>query len=275
MKQMRAGAVRGFRGLCAGLLAACIVAPLVAAADDLAAPSFKRAAFAHERASPDVRHIADWIVDSGDNRSGAGPTDDGAKLPFVILDKKAAKIFVFHADGTLRGAAPALLGLGRGDTALPGIGAKELSNIPPKDRVTPAGRFVGEIGADGHGEDVLWVDYDGAVAIHRVITTNPAEHRLQRLATPTALDNRISWGCINVPVKFYERVVQPSFKGTKGIVYVLPETKPARKVFAMYDTEEHARPQAAARSAKSAVQRKQNTVVGAAVGGLIGNQVGR
>jgi hypothetical protein len=257
MKQMRAGAVRGFRGLCAGLLAACIVAPRVAAADDhdLAAPSFKRAAFAHEIASPDVRNIADWIVDSGDNRAGAGPpVDDGAKLPFVILDKKNAKIFVFHADGTLRGAAPALLGLGRGDTALPGIGAKELSDIPPKDRVTPAGRFVGEIGADGHGEDVLWVDYDGAVAIHRVITTNPAEHRLQRLATPTPLDNRISWGCINVPVKFYEQVVQPSFKGTKGIVYVLPETKPVRKVFAMYDTEEHGLPQAAAQSVKFAVQ---------------------
>ena len=250
---MRAGAVRGFRGLCIGLLAACIAPQHAAAADDAALAAAHppgRAAFERESASRDVRYVADWIVDSGDNRA-----DDSARLPFVILDKKEAKIFVFHADGQLRGAAPALLGLGRGDTALPGIGARELSNIPPKDRVTPAGRFVAEIGTDSHGEDVLWVDYEGAVAIHRVITTNPKEHRLQRLATPTSRDNRISWGCINIPVKFYEKVVQPAFTGTKGIVYVLPETEPASKVFASYDVEQRARTQMAGQSEKFAVQR--------------------
>jgi hypothetical protein len=79
------------------------------------------------------------------------------------------------------------------------------------------------------------VDHDGALAIHRVITTNPKERRAHRLGTPTPLDNRISWGCINVPVKFYNQVVQASFIGTKGIVYILPETKPLRAVFSIYD----------------------------------------
>jgi hypothetical protein len=239
----------GFAGLCAGLFAACLVSSQAVAADGLAPSSAARLAnFDRERASREARYLANWVADSGDNHG----------LPFVILDKKDARIFVFHADGRLRGAAPALLGLGRGDTALPGIGARELSDIAPKDRVTPAGRFVAEIGTDSHGEDVLWVDYEGGVAIHRVITTNPKEHRLQRLATPTPRDNRISWGCINIPAKFYETVVQPSFAGIKGIVYVLPETRPASEVFASYDAEKRARVQAvhlAAHAEKFAVQQ--------------------
>ena len=110
--------------------------------------------------------------------------------------------------------------------------------MPPETRTTPAGRFVATLGQDSHGKDVLWVDYDAAVAIHRVITTKPEERRLQRLATRTPLDNRISYGCINVPARFYEKVVSPAFTGTDGIVYVLPETRPAREVFGSYYVEE-------------------------------------
>jgi hypothetical protein len=39
--------------------------------------------------------------------------------------------------------------------------------------------------------------------------------------------------------------VRPAFTGTNGIVYVLPETRLAREVFASYDVEEHARLQTA------------------------------
>jgi hypothetical protein len=35
-------------------------------------------------------------------------------------------------------------------------------------------------------------------------------------------------------------LVSPAFSGTDGIVYVLPETRPARKVFGSYDVEERA-----------------------------------
>jgi len=74
-----------------------------------------------------------------------------------------------------------------------------------------------------------------------VITSNVKEHRAERLATPTPLDNRISYGCINVPAKFYKSVVSRAFTGTNGIVYVLPETRSAEKVFASYDVDERAR----------------------------------
>ena len=174
--------------------------------------------------------MADWVVDAGDNHAA-----DPRSLPFVIVDKKDAKVFVFDAQGQLRGAAPALLGLARGDDAVPGIGSRELSDIRAEEKTTPAGRFVAVLGGNMRGEDVLWVDYAGAVSMHRVLTTNPKERRLQRLATPTPLDNRISYGCINIPAAFYENVVRPAFTGTHGIVYVLPETKSAREVFASYD----------------------------------------
>lgn len=235
----RAGATCGL--LCVGLLAASFSSRPAVAADDaaLAAAPPKRAYFERERASHEARHVADWVVDSGDNRS----------LPFVIVDKKDAKVFVFDAGGRLQAAAPALLGQARGDDSAPGIGDRPLSSIRPEEKTTPAGRFVASLGGNMRGEDVLWVDYDGAVSMHRVLTTNPKERRLQRLATPTPQDNRISYGCINIPAKFFEDVVRPAFTGTDGIVYVLPETRPARAVFASYDVEEHARLQAASQQA--------------------------
>jgi hypothetical protein len=168
--------------------------------------------------------MADWVVASADN----------GRLPFVIIDKKNAEVFAFDHQGQILGAAPALLGLAVGDDSAPGIGAKPLSAIPPKDRTTPAGRFVAHLGPGLHTPIILWVDYKDAVALHPVVTGKPKDQRLQRLATPTPLDNRISFGCINVPVDFFERTVLPAFKGTKGIVYVLPEVKATRTFFVQY-----------------------------------------
>jgi hypothetical protein len=93
------------------------------------------------------------------------------------------------------------------------------------------------------------VDYDTALSLHPVVTGQPKERRAERLATPSPLDNRISFGCINVPVKFYENVVSPSFTGTYGIVYILPETRTAREVFGSYDVQDSLRQQASVRAA--------------------------
>jgi hypothetical protein len=83
--------------------------------------------------------------------------------------------------------------------------------------------------SDGHGT-VLWVDYDNAISMHPVITTNPSEHRLQRIKSASPDDHRISFGCINVPARFYQGVVVKAF-GEGGIVYILPDTKPVEAVF--------------------------------------------
>ena len=189
--------------------------------------------FGREESSPESRKLADWVMDSANNN----------KLPFIIVDKARARVFVFDAQGQLKGASTILLGLAVGDDSVPGIGQRKLSTIRPAERTTPAGRFVASLDRDVHGEEVLWVDYDTAVSMHRVATGQPKERRLERLASSSLLDKRISYGCINVPVKFYEKVVSPTFTGTNGIVYVLPETRSAREVFGSYDVQDSLRGQ--------------------------------
>ena len=106
-----------------------------------------------------------------------------------------------------------------------------MSQIRPEERTTPAGRFVASLGRNLGSQDVLWVDYAAALSLHRVLATNTREHRLQRLAAASPLDHRITFGCINVPVKFFDSVVDPTFTGTNGIVYILPEIKSIPEVF--------------------------------------------
>jgi hypothetical protein len=203
--------------------------PGLAAADVTAAQPYlaKHANFSLEKASPEAKSIADWIVDSGDNR----------KLPFAIVDKKQARVFVFDAHGKLTGAAAALLGLTVGDDSVPGIGDRAMASIRPEERTTPAGRFVAAIDHNANGKQILWIDYDNAISMHAVVAGTVADRRTQRLATPSVLDNRISFGCINVPATFFEQVVLPAFSHSNGIVYVLPETRSARTVFASYDVD--------------------------------------
>ncbi|MES2400971.1 MAG: hypothetical protein V4573_13360 [Pseudomonadota bacterium] len=177
-----------------------------------------------EHASIEAVQVADWVVDSANNQG----------MPFMIVDKVNARVLMFDASGKLQGAASALLGLARGDDSTPGIGERKLSTIRPDERTTPAGRFVASLAPDIHGEEILWIDYSTAISLHRVIKGTPAERRAQRLASPAADDKRISYGCINVPVKFYEQVVSPAFMTTSGVVYILPETRSAREVFGSY-----------------------------------------
>ena len=184
----------------------------------------KRANLKQETASPEARQMADWVADSGDNKN----------MPFVILDKKEAKVFVFHAHGGLRGAAPVLLGITVGDDSFPGVGNKPLSQVKPEEKTTPAGRFLAASDKNVKGSDIVWIDYDSAVSLHAVVKGKPEERRAERLASPLPSERRISFGCVNVPVNFFKTALLPSFKKSDGIVYVLPETHSTRQVFASY-----------------------------------------
>jgi hypothetical protein len=135
----------------------------------------------------------------------------------------------------LQGTSPVLIGSAIGDDSFPGIGSRPIAQVKPFERTTPAGRFMAERGRNTSGEDVIWVDYDAAVSMHRVRTNNSKERRLERLATPTADDNRISYGCINVPVVFYERFIRPVFAVRRALIYVLPDLKSAQQLFGAYD----------------------------------------
>ncbi len=171
--------------------------------------------------SQDARDVLSWVRQSGNN----------ARLPFVLVDKRRAAVHVFDAAGVRQASSPALLGLARGDHSVPGIGERPMSQIAPHERTTPAGRFASEPGRNLQGEDIVWIHYDDAVSLHRVRPSHPAERRLQRLATGTAADNRISFGCVNLPVSFYDRFVAPTLGQRPGVVYVLPETQPVAEFF--------------------------------------------
>ncbi|MGZ3271008.1 MAG: hypothetical protein ACXU71_08530 [Croceibacterium sp.] len=173
-------------------------------------------------ASEPATRLLHWIATSGDNGS----------LPYIVIDKQAAELLLFDKQGKFLGQTPVLIGIGVGDESSPGVGTKKsLAEIGPAERTTPAGRFVARFGKAFGRERVLWVDYADSVALHAVITTNKKEHRVQRLQTPTADDNRITFGCINVGTSFYTTQVRPLFQKTGGIVYILPDTKTLEDVF--------------------------------------------
>lgn len=199
-----------------GLSGACLtVALLTAQAGTAASPR------ADIQAPADVQTMLRWVAQSRDNES----------LPFIVIDKRQARLWLFDAAGQPAGNTPVLLGLARGDTSVPGIGERAMKDIRPHERTTPAGRFIAEPGRNADGEDIFWIDYDAAVSMHRVRATNPNEQRLQRLASPTPADNRISYGCINVPAGFYDSRIRPLFAPSRGVVYLLPETMPLTALF--------------------------------------------
>jgi hypothetical protein len=188
----------------------------------------KLADLGREVASAEVRHVADWAVHSR----------DPAGLPFAVVDKVEGRLFVFDAQGRLLGATPALIGAAPGDASVPGIGDRPISSIRPEERTTPAGRFLARMGVGPKGEDILWVDYENALALHRVVTHVPQERRLQRLASHVARDRRITYGCINVPAAFYDSVVKTTFAARGGVVYILPEQRRAQEFFGSYEVQE-------------------------------------
>jgi hypothetical protein len=195
-----------------------------------------------EHPSEAVERLAAWAVGQGDTGG----------LPFIVIDKVAAAVFVFDADGRLQGATPALIGSATGDDTVPGIGDRALSSITPEERTTPAGRFTASFGrAIGLGR-VLWVDYSSAVALHSVPTANPVERRMERLRTPDRNDNRITYGCINVPACFFENVVRPAFSNARGVVYILPDTRSLYDVFPGLLLQAHAAPHSATASSAGA-----------------------
>jgi hypothetical protein len=206
----------------ATLLSGCLpTAPVAPAQAELAAAVAPRTAdFGGTAVGAEVRQLADQVAASADNQ-GAG---------FVIIDKPRALLYVFSAGARLRGQTAVLLGSALGDVSVPGIGQRPIALVRPDERTTPAGRFVAEPGRNSAGEDVVWVDYAAAVSMHRVRANQPRERRLERLASPTSADNRISYGCINVPVRFYEAHVRPTFARQRALVYILPDHVPPQQV---------------------------------------------
>jgi hypothetical protein len=171
-----------------------------------------------QSASADVLDTVQWVAASKDN----------AGLPFVVVDKVNARVYAFTPFAQLKATAPVLLGGGRGDVVLVSPDAP-MSAIPEHKRITPAGRYPSRLVVDNHGKTVLLIDGPNLITMHIVVKGTPAQRRAERLASATSDDNRVSFGCINVPPAFFTTVLDPDFRPGQGIVYVLPEkTTPAQ-----------------------------------------------
>lgn len=215
--------------------------PLSVAEEPRPAESFETASLTVEEAPPEldwraiepligaptpaaVAALADEVARSGDNEG----------MPFVVVHKAAAIAVVYSPEGEVIGSTPVLIGSAIGDDPTPGVGDRELRDVLPEDRTTHAGRFVGGYGPAAKGREVLWIDFETALSMHAVVTTNPVERRLERLASETVDDNRITFGCINVPTEFYEGLVRPIFSRSNGVFYILPETRTLAEVFPQF-----------------------------------------
>jgi len=178
--------------------------------------------FERQHPSADAREVAAWVQAS----------DDAGGKPYLIVDKKAARLFVFEADGRLLAATPVILGAALGDSSTPGVGERaQNGTLTAEDKTTPAGRYVTQPGRNIDGEHVVWLDYGEALALHRLRPGRSYKTRAARLASSQPQERRLSLGCVVVPVAFYLDVVKPLLGSRSGVVYVLPETQSARELF--------------------------------------------
>src|SRR5688572_13993169 len=110
-------------------------APLLTA--DAAADTWK------VRVTREAGSVLEWVRESG---------DAGGK-PYAVVDKRAARIYVFDAAGQIAGESPVLLGSALGDHTVPGVGEQaQTGHVPPEQRTTPAGRFEASPGINTSGE---------------------------------------------------------------------------------------------------------------------------
>jgi hypothetical protein len=180
------------------------------------------AGFERQQPSADAREMAEFVQD----------TQDAGGRPYLIVDKKAARLFVFEGNGRMLASTPVLLGAEPGDHSVPGVGERaQTGELAPEDRTTPAGRFLTQPGRNLEGEHVIWLDYNAALALHRLRPGRAHQVRAARLEHSQPHERRVSLGCVVVPVAFYVDVIEPLLGSRRGVVYVLPETQSVRDLF--------------------------------------------
>lgn len=163
-------------------------------------------------ATPTETAVVQNIVEQNDNQG----------KQFIVADKQAGTLTMYTASGQQITSTPALFGKTEGDSV--------------SSKNTPSGRFEtkqANVRTEGYGGSAQVLTQNGQnlqlggspYAIHRVYTKYASENRQGRLDTPTATDNRISHGCINVPVDFYDTYLNSD---QDTVVYVMPETDAGR-----------------------------------------------
>jgi hypothetical protein len=182
-----------------------------------------KASFGIIKPSATAAIVADWIVG----------TKDAKGKPFFVVDKPSATAYIFDAAGKLQGAAPVLLGQNSKADVLPASGIdKTIEQTTKAEKVTPAGRFEGKVTPNAeYGSILTFLKLANSVlAMHKTYLGSASERRQQRLDSPTAEDNFVSYGCINIDAKFYKQFVETGFKDG-GVMYITPMTQSLESTF--------------------------------------------
>jgi len=213
-------------------------APALAALLSLASPAAQalpqpsaHAPQALQALSEPAAQLLQWVAHTGNNEG----------RPYVVVDKRQARLWVFDAQHRRLASSAALLGLTLGDHEVPDIRSRNVATLSRDARITPAGRFVTEPGVNNQGEDVVWLDYEAGLAMHRVRPGLAQAARLKRLAAQVASAQRVSMGCVVLPVAFYEGIIRPLLGRQAGVVYVLPEQSPLQGWLARWQGSTSAR----------------------------------
>jgi len=143
---------------------------------------------------------------------------------FMVADKPNGMMHIFKEDGSHALSDPTLYGKDKGDTLA------ETSSLAGGAKITPAGKFTLQESPDAKfvGNTTLILveskDSTGYIAVHAADTSNLSENRLGRLETPSAEDNRISYGCINTKHDTFVNKIKPNIaKLDGGLIFVLPD----------------------------------------------------
>ena len=185
---------------------------------------------------------------------------------FMVADKPNGMLHIFKEDGSHALSDATLYGKDKGDV----LGA--VSSLEGGPKITPAGKFtMKESPADYAGGTSLILmeskDYTGYIAVHAADTSTPSENRLGRLASATAEDNRISYGCINTKHDTFINEIKPNIsKLDGGMMFILPEAEDqAAKMFAA-ETRTETRTEggegAKGRTAATVVGKEENMLFG-------------
>ena len=147
-----------------------------------------------------AKWAADWTADWATNGAAASPVHPGRH--FAGLDKHGAAPYMFDGSARLTGASIRSL--------------------------------------DSAGDNVVWLDYAAAVELRGVEIIDPRKRRPERIATSYASEKRVSNGCVNVPVAFFDAVATPALGHARGILYASPELTLLRQVFPAGAVEDEA-----------------------------------
>ncbi len=205
------------QGIAAAVKVGSMASSAIASAKDITrrvseSPPVKRSSYGYVTPSANVRIMADWVMGKGDNQGN----------PFAIVDKKGGATYFFKADGILIEKLPSLTGRAVGDVLPYGK--------PEPWRVTPAGKFSGEIyNSEDYGPTIKFLrDGSNNFLIHAM-----PKHAVNIDARKAALkgvgSTKQTGACVNLDPKSAKRII-PVFNDG-GTVYVLPETEGGKELF--------------------------------------------